>query len=462
MITRIVIFIFMLSLTHSLFGQKQSFDIFTYSQPPGWSEKSVNGDVQLTFQKGNNWCVIGLYAGTPTTGSAIQDFEADWKDLTRSYTITGEVEREEPYETKGFQMVKGIAPGLYQQQSITITMITFSDAKSRSTLVMVHNDKDNQLDSNLEAFMSGLSVNTPQVDTPSTAQPTSGTSSYAQPTMGVMAYLASSVPPTPNAQPVTRATVTEGWSVEATNEYIQYSNPEIKVIQYFFIPPEDPNSNTDDEDLFWRKFLQQYFIADRYVKFPNDPYDFLNRVQSASGYVLGKADKRQYYLVWIVSINMGCSFLAISNSEAQYQKYFSHPNKLVDMDRLNYFQVSSNDIQGSWADTGFAGAQLYNVNTGASVGMSVAANSEQWIFKGKIAEFHAQGATGMVGNLKTFVVDRSGTFVLSGFDLAVTMINPERKLSDYYCGFVAGKGGLFLKLQDKKYTAQIDFLTRQD
>lgn len=451
MITQIVIFLSTLFLTHSLFGQQQSFDIFTYSLPPGWSEKSVNGDIQLTFQSGNVWCIIGMYAGTQTNGSAIQDFEADWKDLTRTYTITGNVDRDEPRKIKDLQMVQGIAPGLYQQQPVTITVITFSYSEKRSTMVIVHNDKGTQIDDSVDVFMSGLSVNTPQA----------GTTSHAQPTMGVSSPSSSNNLPTPDAKQVTRTTTVDGWYVEASNEYIQYSNPEVKVIQYFFVPPEDPNSNKDDEDLFWRKFLQQYFTADTYTKFPNDSYDFLNRVESASGYALSKTDNRQYYLVWIVNTNIGYSFLAISDSKAQYQKYFSHPNQLVAMDRLNYFPVSTNDIQGTWADTGFAGAQLYNVNTGAYAGMSVATSATQWIFNEKNIEYHAQGATGMVGTLQTFAVNRKGTFALNGFDLKVTMTEPEKKVSEYYCGFVAGKGGLLLKLQDKQYTAQINLLTRK-
>lgn len=446
-------------LTHAAFGQKQTFDIFSYTLPPGWTQKTTNGDIQLNFQKGNTWGMVSLYAGTQSTGNAVQDFEADWKDLTRTYTVTGKIEQDEPLSIKGAWMTQGIAPGLYQQQPITITMITFSYGEKRSTAVVVHNDRNHQLDNDLDAFMSQLSVNTPQTETTPQPQSQLTTSSHAQPTMGVAS--SSEALPTPYAQSITRTTTTEGWTVEATPEYIQYSNPEIKVIQYFFVPPEDPNSNTPDEDLFWRKFLQQYFAADSYTKYPNDPYDFLNRVESASGYVQSRTDTKQYYLVWIVSTNLHCSFLAISNTEAQYQKYFSHPNKLIELERLNYFPVNENDIQGTWVDTEFAGAQLYNINTGAYAGMTVATTATEWMFKGSAVQYHAQGASGTVGNLQTFVVDRSGTFALNGYDLAVTMTKPEKRVSDYYCGFVAGKGGLLLKLQDKNYTAQINFLKRK-
>jgi hypothetical protein len=260
---------------------------------------------------------------------------------------------------------------------------------------------------------------------------------------------------------VIRSAENNGWRVEATKEYIQYSNPEIKVIQYFYVPPEDPNSNTDDEDLFWRKFLSSYFSMDKYDKFPNEPYAFLNRVESASGYARSNTDGQQYFLVWIVSLNMHCSFLAITGSEPVYKKYFSHPNDLIAMDKYNYFTASAEDIQGKWEESGFAGAHMYYSSTGNYAGMSVATSAEEWTFTGNKTRYFASGATGMVGSMNTFTVEELGTFMLSGNDLVVQVNNPAPgKTHEFWCGFVAGRGGLLLKLQNKIYTAQVDFLKR--
>jgi hypothetical protein len=58
-------------------------------------------------------------------------------------------------------------------------------------------------------------------------------------------------------------------------------------------------------------------------------------------------------------------------------------------------------------------------------------------------------------------VEEFGTFQLSGNDLTVQVSKPAPKTHEFWCGFVAGKGGLLLKLANKKFTAQIDFLSRK-
>lgn len=440
-------------------AQTESYDIFTFTQLSGWQRAQNADNLQFTFQRGSAWCSIGLYSGTNTKGDVNQDFQSDWNDLTRSYTINTDVAREQN-EVNGWQMILGTAAGFGSGQQINISLITFSCPVRRGTIFLLNNDFTNQLEGDIAAFMSSVSViNAAEAQPISNSQfqpPLTG--AYQSPTMsggGSGSF------PTPEEQIVTRSANADGWLVEATNNYIQYSNPEIKVIQYFYVAPEDPNSNTDDADLFWRKFLANYFSASQYNKFPNDPYEFLNKVESASGYAAYQPNGQQYYLVWIVSLNLKCSFLAITSHEAVYQKYFSHPNDMVALERYNYFTATTSDLQGTWTDSGFSGAMLYNTYSGNAVGMTYASVSEDWTFSGNNTRYFSSGATGTGAAMNTFTVEEFGTFQLSGNDLTVQVSKPAPKTHEFWCGFVAGKGGLLLKLANKKFTAQIDFLSRK-
>ncbi len=439
-------------------AQTEKYDIFTFTPQPGWQRTQNIDNLQLILQQGNVWCSVGLYSGTNTTGDANQDFQSDWNDLTRSYTINTDVAREQN-EVNGWQMILGTASGFGSGQQMNISLITFSGPVRRGTILLLNNDFNNQLESDIAAFMGSVAV-----INASEAQPISNNQYQApmgntyQPPM--MSGGGSGSFPTPEEQIVTRSANADGWLVEATNNYIQYSNPEIKVIQYFYVAPEDPNSNTDDEDLFWRKFLANYFSVSQYNKFPNDPYEFLNKVESASGYAAYQPNGQQYYLVWIVNLNLKCSFLAITTHETVYQKYFSHPTDIVALEKYNYFPASTDDLQGQWEESNFAGAQMY-YNTGAYAGMSVASTAEEWTFSGNNTRYFASGATGTVGTMNTFTVEEFGTFQLSGNDLTVQVSKPAPKTHEFWCGFVAGKGGLLLKLANKKFTAQIDFLSRK-
>jgi hypothetical protein len=444
-------------------AQVDSYDIYTFTPDPKWKRSDYKDNIQFTLQEGNFWTIVALYKSTGTTGNPESDFQADWKDLTRSYTITSEVTREQD-EVNGWKLITGNSAATIQGQKVNITMLTFSGPSCRSTILTSNNDFSNKLGSQIEAFMGGVAVINASEARPVGNNPNQPPqqNNYQSPVtaQGISAPGQAGFP-TPNEQPATRTTNSGGWLVEATNDYVQYSNSEIKVIQYFLVAPEDPNSNTDDEDLFWRKFLANYFSAGSYNKFPNDPYAFMNRVESASGYAISKADGRQYFLVWIVALGMKCSFLAIANDEPTYNKYFSHPNDLIALERFNYFTATYDDLQGSWADSGFSGAMLYSTYSGNAIGMSYASVFEEWTFSGNNTRYFSNGATGSGAAMNTFTVEESGTFTFSGNDLMVNVTKPTPKTHEFWCGFVAGKGGLLLKLANKKFTAQIDYFSRK-
>jgi hypothetical protein len=459
----LIILSLILAGLNNISGQGESYDIFTFSPQPGWKRSDFDGNIQFTLQQGNFWAIVALYKSTGTSGNPEADFQADWKDLTRGYTISSEVNREHN-DVNGWKLVTGSATATAQGQKVNITMLTFSGPSCRSTIMTSNNDFSDKLGSQIDAFMGGVGViNASEAKPAGNNQNQAPQQNNYQPPAMAPGISAPGQPgfPTPNEQPVTRTTNAGSWLVEATNDYIQYSNSEIKVIQYFFVAPEDPNSNTDDEDLFWRKFLANYFSANQYNKFPNEPYAFMDRIQSASGYANFVANGQQYFLTWIVSLGLKCSFLAITTNEAAYKRYFSHPNDIIAMEKFNYFPASSEDLQGSWVNSGFSGAMLYSSYSGMATGMAYATVSEEWTFSGNATRYFSSGATGAGSVMNTFVTEELGTFQFSGNDLTVQVTKPAAKTHEFWCGFVAGKGGLMLKLANKKFTAQIDYLKRK-
>lgn len=452
--------ILVLTGLNSAMAQGDSYSIFTFTSQPEWKRSDFSDNIQFTLQKGNNWAIVGLYKSTGTTGSIVSDFQTDWNDMVgKNYIVTSDISREEN-SFNGWQMMTGRATGSRQNQNVNIIMLTFSCPASRSTILLTTNDFSKTLENDIAAFMGSVSLTPAETDTPGAGHDQPPAIYNYKPPMLPIAGTSGTFP-TPGEQTVTRTTTSDGWLVEATNDYIQYSNSEIKVIQYFYVAPEDPNSNTDDEDLFWRKFLAGYFSADNYTKFPNEPYAFVDRVESASGYAISKADGKQYFLVWIVSLGMKCSFLAITNDESVYKKYFSHPNDLITLERYNYFTASPDDLQGTWTNSGFSGAMLYNTYSGMAAGMTYASVSEEWTFSGNTTKYFSSGATGTGGAMNTFTTEEYGTFQFSGNDLTVQVTKPAPKIHEFWCGFVAGKGGLLLKLANKKYTSQIDYLNKK-
>ena len=461
-------------------AQTESYDIFSFTPLPDWKRQDWDGHIYFTLKEGNKICIITFYSSASTKGDPQQNFWTDWNDVIVNYnTITSEVQMESQV-INGWDMILGTATG-YQKDAkgvnLQYSLMSFSGPQSRGTMTVRTNDETGVLESEIQQFLAGVTVYNAAEISVDGSQAASSPGMQQQSAMDnqqpagnnnqlPVTASGSSLPgvsgfPTPNEQAVIRSSNEEGWLVEATNEYIQYSNPEIKVVQYFFVAPEDPNSNTDDEDLFWRKFLSGYFSADSYNKFPNEPYAFYNRVESASGYATFNSNGQQYFLVWIVSAGLKCSFLAITSSEAVFQRYFQHPNDLFNLENFNYFTASEDDLQGSWVNSGFSGAMLYNTYSGMAAGVTYASVSEEYTFSGNTTHYFSSGATGTAVTTNTFTQEEIGTFQLSGNDLVVQVNKPAPKTHEYWCGFVAGKGGLLLKLANKKFTNQIDYFSRK-
>lgn len=450
MIRHLLIKLILVAVGTAAMAQTDSYDIFNFTPLPDWKRQDWDGHIYFTRKEGNTICVITFYTSARTKGDPQQNFWTDWNDVIGNYNnITSEVKTESQV-INGWDMILGTATG-YQKDAkgvnLRYSLMSFSGPQSRGTMTVRTNDETGVLESEIEQFLAGVTVyNASEISV-------NGSQTASLP--GVAGF------PTPNEQAVIRSINADGWLVEATNEYIQYSNPEIKVVQYYFLAPEDPNSNTDDEDLFWRKFLSGYFSADSYNKFPNEPYAFYNRVESASGYATFNANGQQYFLVWIVEAGLKCSFLAITSSEAVFQRYFRHPNELFNLEKLNYFTASEDDLQGSWVNSGFSGAMLYNTYSGMAAGMTYASVSEEYTFSGNTTRYFSSGATGTAVAMNTFTQEETGTFQLSGYDLVVQVNKPAPKTHEYWCGFVSGKGGLLLKLANKKFTSQIDYFSRK-
>ncbi len=66
-----------------IFCQTETLDIATYTPPKGWSKSVKEGAVVYTdINKATNaFCLLTIYAGTQSAGSAQTDFANDWNEV---------------------------------------------------------------------------------------------------------------------------------------------------------------------------------------------------------------------------------------------------------------------------------------------------------------------------------------------------------------------------------------------
>jgi hypothetical protein len=261
--------------------------------------------------------------------------------------------------------------------------------------------------------------------------------------------------PTPGEQPVIESTmIQEGWFVEATADYMQYTRNDIKVIQYFMT--ENPT-----RDQFWEEYLSRWFATDKYTAYEDNRITSFATIEFASCMATYLPSGQQFFIAWMIDWVNNAAFLAITAAEPTYLQYFPDPKKLGEMLQFNNFQVSLEAIQGVWTNDDGTSAQMYNVNNGNYAGMAIAQASRKYTFSGNEYHFFAQGSTGMVGNNQAFQSEEKGTFQVNNYEMNVDISTPKPEHVEYWVAFQYAKNMKTLWIQNKNASGLTFTLVRK-
>src|SRR5687767_4097321 len=69
-------------ITQQAFSQTETFDIVKYTPPKDWKKQTKPGLVIFTDVNESKgvYCMLAIYASTPSTGKPQQDFTNEWND----------------------------------------------------------------------------------------------------------------------------------------------------------------------------------------------------------------------------------------------------------------------------------------------------------------------------------------------------------------------------------------------
>ncbi|MBX6379286.1 MAG: hypothetical protein IRZ01_01205 [Thermoflavifilum aggregans] len=471
-------------------AQTQSSNIFSYTLPAGFVKSRYDDKTEFYFKKNKKWVIIDLFDIRPSNGNAAEDARNDWNEIVApNYVVKNDISTEFQ-EIDGWQLTA---------QSVTtsgilkfnVSLITFSCSYGHASILLVNNDFQNILDGPITDFISSLKVVSPQealayikpsnnanvpfanTQLPGSQSQTSinqnnndnNNASIDNIVSAVFANPYNPPFPTPGEQPVKASIMMDvGWFVEATNDYIQYTKPDIKVIEYFLTETPYPN-----KDAYWQNYLSRYFAAENYFTLNEGPSYF--SFEFAWANALYKPNGQKYFIAWLVDYNVPAAFLAICQSEAVFRSNFPDNKMLGEMQRYNNFPVDIQQIQGEWIESNFAGAHMYEVNTGNYAGMSFASAASSFTFSGNKFRFFVQGATGMVGTAKAFQEEETGTFNVNGYNLVINITSrtdhmakittPKNESVEYYVAFMFAKNTKVLFMQNKRYTGMTYHLIKK-
>lgn len=481
-------------------AQTQTSNIFSYVLPTGFKKSSIDDNTEIYFKQNKKWVKFNFFDIKPSNGNAAENAKKDWNDLVASqFVIKSDIQTEQE-EKDGWQIIAQSAVGSAIIK-FNLSLITFTCSQGHASILVISNAFQHELDSAINNFLGALSVvkpnealafikayknntaSTTNTPLPETKPASAENNNTTQPGMtkngnnnnkgsgGTLPSPVSANPynppfPTPGEQPVKASIMMDvGWFVEATNDYIQYTKPDIKVIEYFLTETPYPN-----KDAYWQYYLSRYFAAENYFTLNEGPSYF--SFEFAWANALYKPNGKKYFIAWLVDYKVPAAFLAICQSEAVFRNNFPDNKMLGEMQRYNNFPVDNQQIQGEWTDSNFGGAQMYEVNTGNYAGMSFASSASSFTFSGSKFRFFVQGATGMVGTAKAFQAEETGTFNVNGYNLVTNITSrtdhmtkvttPKKESVEYSVAFKFAKNAKVLFMQNKRYTGMTYNLIRKE
>src|SRR5688500_16295516 len=113
----------------SVYAQKQTFDIISYTPPKDWKKEEKQGVVNYSHlnEASGTFCIVSIYASSPGSGDAIKDFNAAWKELVLT-PFKGETNPKTESQTTpaGWKAIVGATPVVQDGVNIYIILTVFS------------------------------------------------------------------------------------------------------------------------------------------------------------------------------------------------------------------------------------------------------------------------------------------------------------------------------------------------
>jgi hypothetical protein len=169
---KIFLFFVFNSLVATLFAQKETFDLISYTPPTGWTKEEKQNVIVYTKvdNKNKTWCQIGVYKSTASKGSIENDLQSEWNETAvKQFSITDSMQATETQEAEGWKIKTGSGKFTFNNQPAAVLLTTFS-GYDRCTSIIATTNSQVYLET-IENFVGGIDIKKPET---STLQPTVG------------------------------------------------------------------------------------------------------------------------------------------------------------------------------------------------------------------------------------------------------------------------------------------------
>lgn len=432
----------------SLWSQQQTFDVFTFTAPKGW-KKSAQENVlgsSTTDNSTKSWAQIGIVKSTISKGSIEADFASEWQGLIikqyQAYGVSKEPLAVDTQTLSGWKVRSGKGQFIFNQDTATIALNTFSNGERCASITVVSNRKGYG-----EAF--GQFLNSLQLSAAKGA------------------VQKDNPPPPVSSQPAATGfqfnttNFDDGWTAVEKEDWVELTKGNLKALLHY-PRAEDKNyySQYDERvSTFWNLLVAPRYSNLRQYQSPGyirnwEPGYF------AAGLLNDNTTKKD---LWVALFSKGKSgwVEVIAPDKASFVQAFGVDNPGIDFDQWdallklttkNYFAVGEADLAGKWSNNYSSSTGYYNVYTGAYAGAAVVGSASSFTF-GPNKTYRWQIALGQSQPGTLMKVDQAksnGTWkLLNNWQLWCSDV--EGKPKTYNAYFSSFKGGRLLWMQDVSY-----------
>jgi hypothetical protein len=143
----------------TLFAQKQSFDVVSFTIPKRWQQQQNEGGVQfsVTDSKTGAYAIILITKATATNAGAVENFNTDWVKLVKAAVqVNSAPTMQEPATESGWEIISGTANYTDDAQKGLATLLTATSGGQMASVVLMTNTQ--QYQNELLAFINSLQL----------------------------------------------------------------------------------------------------------------------------------------------------------------------------------------------------------------------------------------------------------------------------------------------------------------
>lgn len=429
------------------FGQKQTFDLITYTPPggSGWTKEIKKAVTSYTYidEKDKSWCQMGIYKSTVSKGNIDADFDSEWETLVKKQFNTIDTPNTNMQQAEGWDIKSGAGKFIFKNKETMVLLTTFSG--HGVCLSIVATTPNQRYMKNIEELMASIELNTPVAQTNNEQ-----TGSWDN-----------TVVPVSKGFTFTSTNFDDGWTSVVKEDWVEVTKGDIKVLLHYpkagTVFPADPEPLTNAA---WN-----ILVAPRYSNLKNYKTTYISGYERSTlgfGNATDNASGKQVFVLllrkgsspWIEFIAPHkASFMQSFNFDPytiQWNSEGSLLDPLMNMVAYNKFAISMSDFTGKWADKFSSNTYYANVYTGESAGMSTYTSSQSFEFSGDTYKWNLVAINSYGGQAKFGQGKGNGTFkVLNNWQIYFSEMEGKPKTFDAY--FSATKGGRVLWMNDAQY-----------